>query len=341
MKKKRWLSLLVFLTVLVSLGTVFAESKPSAKVHFIDVGQADAILIQADGHTILIDAGNADDAKKIIAYLDKNNISQLDAIIGTHPHEDHIGGAAAVLKSVGADKIYLPKVAANTKTFENLLLTIRDLGMKVTVPKVGDYLINDKDVKLQVLAPASSDYSETNEYSIVTKLTVGSKTFLLTGDAEAKSEKEMIGGKISLKADVLKVGHHGGKTSTSSSFLKKVVPAYAVISVGAGNTYKHPHKETLDRIAKIKTLRTDLNGTIVFTTDGTTLSVQSEKSAKAAVKPVVVPATSSQVSIFITKTGEKYHVEGCSGLSRSKIPITLKEAKAQGYGPCGLCHPPK
>lgn len=342
MEKKKIFTLFLAITLLITLGITFAGTKSSGTVTVIDVGQADSIFIQAGGKNILIDAGNREDSGKIIEFLEEHKVSKLDAFIGTHPHEDHIGGAADVLNSIGSAKIVMPKVASNTKTFENLLITIKKLGMKVSVPKVGDYIINENDLKLQVLAPASSSYEETNENSIVTKLTIGKKTFLFTGDAEAVSENEMMSGQISLKADVLKVGHHGGQTSTSTAFLKEVSPEYAVISVGAGNTYKHPNSETLARIGKIKTVRTDLLGTITFTTDGSTLTVKSERTGNVtAVAAKKVTSASESVAIFITKSGKKYHVEGCSGLKSSKIPIALKDAKAKGYGPCGLCHPPQ
>ncbi len=342
MEKNKIITLVLAITLLISLGITFAGTKTSGTVTVIDVGQADSIFIQAGGKNILIDAGNQEDSDKIIDFLKAHKVSKLDAFIGTHPHEDHIGGAADVLNSIGSAKIVMPKAASNTKTFENLLITIKKLGMKVSVPKVGDYIVNENDVKLQVLAPASSSYDETNEYSIVTKLTIGKKTFLFTGDAEAVSENEMMSGQISLKADVLKVGHHGGQTSTSSAFLKEVSPEYAVISVGAGNTYKHPNSETLARIGKIKTVRTDLLGSITFTTDGSTLTVKSERTGNVtAVAAKKVTSASESVAIFITKSGKKYHVEGCSGLKNSKIPIGLKDAKSKGYGPCGLCHPPQ
>jgi competence protein ComEC len=342
MERKKIIALFLAITLLITLGITFAGTKTSGTVTVIDVGQADSIFVQAGGKNILIDAANQEDSGKIIEFLKAHKITKLDAFIGTHPHEDHIGGAADVLNSIGSAKIYMPKVASNTKTFENLLLTIKKLGMKVSVPKMGDYIVNENDVKLQVLAPASSVYDETNEYSIVTKLTVGQKTFLFTGDAEADSEDEMMNGQISLKADVLKVGHHGGQTSTSAEFLKAVAPEYAVISVGAGNTYKHPNRETLARIAKIKTYRTDLLGTVTFTTDGNTITVKSERTGSVAgVAVKKVASANESVAIYITKSGKKYHLEGCSGLKKSKILITLKEAKERGYGPCGLCHPPE
>lgn len=278
MKLKRGLTFLLMVVAFsIYASGIYAQQKIEARVDFIDVGQGDAIFIQAGGKNILIDAGSAKDAKEVLACLKERKVKKLDVFIGTHPHADHIGGASEVLKQVGATKIYMPKVSNNTKTFEKLLVTIKNQNMKITAPKPGDFIIDEDSVTLQVLAPSSNTYEEINEYSIVTKLTVGKNTFLFMGDAESVSEKEMMNGDISLKADVLKVGHHGGETSTSSSFLKKVTPSYGVITVGKDNSYNHPNKETLKRLGKIKIYRTDKQGNITFTTDGTKIQVHTEK----------------------------------------------------------------
>lgn len=278
MKSKKIMGLVFLVLMLSSLVRgIYAEPKLMGTVEFIDVGQGDAIFIQAGDKNVLIDAGPSKDAKEVLTCLKEHRVKKLDVFIITHPHADHIGGAAEVLKKVGAEKIYMPKVSANTKTFEKLLLTIKDQKMKIEAPKPGDLIIDAPSVTLVVLAPNASQYKEINEYSLVTKLTIGEKSFLFTGDAEAVSEKEMVKGNLSLKADVLKVGHHGGKTSTGTAFLKKVMPLYGVISVGKDNDYHHPNTETLKRLGKLTLLRTDKNGNIIFTTDGATLTVNTEQ----------------------------------------------------------------
>jgi competence protein ComEC len=261
------------LLVLFGLVAVTVQAAPVKllKVHFIDVGQADCILIQApQGQNMLVDAGNRDDAPRITAYLTAQGVQRLRVVIGTHPHEDHIGGMAAIVKQFGVGKVYLPKVAANTRTYADLLATIKAKGLKVTTARAGATIKLQRAVRAQLLAPNKAKYEKLNNYSAVLKLTYGRHSFLLTGDAEAVSETEMLQRGYDLKADVLKVGHHGGAGSTSRDFLAAVAPQYAVISVGRNNVYKHPSRRTLNRLKKMKiqVYRTDLAGTILFTSDG-------------------------------------------------------------------------
>lgn len=336
--------LIFFLVIssLLSVSAITSNSTPSKPltVTFLDVGQADSILIQTpDNKNILVDGGNKDDSKKIIDNLKKNKINTLEVIVGTHPDEDHIGGLADVLKSIKVNKIYMPKVASNTKTFETLLETIKSKKLKVTSPKAGEKVIETKDLVLQILAPNSTTYDEKNEHSIVMKLTYKGTSFMFTGDAEAVSEKEMLAKKYNLKADVLKVGHHGGSTSTSKEFLKVISPKYAVISVGEGNNYGHPTDGVIDRLKGVQVYRTDLNGTITAISDGKTISFKTEKNE--------IPKETNNNSaalgsvVYITNTGQKYHLGTCSSLKSSKIEINLKEAKERGYEPCQICNPPK
>lgn len=248
------------------------------EVHFIDVGQADCILIISGSSTMLVDGGNNADAKLVVNYLEKQGITKLDYVIGTHPHEDHIGGIDAVIDNFDIGKVIMPKVQSNTKTFEDVLTAIADKGLKITTPVSGtEYSVGD--AKFTILAPNSGKYSDTNDYSVVIKLEFGSTSFLLTGDAGFDSEDEMITMGYDLQSTVLKVGHHGSKTSTSSGFLQAVRPQYAVICVGKDNSYGHPTDEALSRlkVAGAEAYRTDEKGTIVITSDGTTLTFNFEK----------------------------------------------------------------
>ena len=282
MKKKYTVILTIIFMILAGAfelfqGTVAITPSEDLKVHFLDVGQGDSIFIELPtNETILIDASIKDASNKIINYLREENVSKIDYVFATHPHSDHIGGMSAVIKAFDIGQIYMPKAVTTTKTYENLLLTIKDKNLKIKTAKAGNTIIDTDDLKLVVLAPNQDSYESLNNYSIVLKLTYKEKSFLFMGDAETLSEKEITG---DVQADVLKVGHHGSRTSTSQAFLNKVNPSYAVIRVGLNNDYKHPHQEVIDRLEKknIKLYRTDQNGDIIFTTDGYNIDVKVEK----------------------------------------------------------------
>lgn len=261
-------------------------SQPTLKVTYLDVGQADSILIQIpNGRNILIDAGNNEDAEMIISYLKKQEIHRLDVVIGTHPHEDHIGSLDKVIKTFDIGQVIMPKVTTNTQTFKDLLTAIQDKGLKIKEAKAGQKLdlgsteATSPQISAEILAPNSSEYEDMNNYSAVLRLVYGQNTFLFTGDAEDVSEKEMLASSSGLKADVLKVGHHGSSSSTTQEFLNKVSPKYAVISVGKDNTYGHPTPSTLNRLKKsgVELYRTDEFGTIVAESDGREISFKTNK----------------------------------------------------------------
>jgi beta-lactamase superfamily II metal-dependent hydrolase len=239
------------------------------KVHYIDVAQGDAILIQCDDKNMLIDAGKNDKGELVDYYLKEQGVEKLEYVIGTHPHEDHIGGLDVVIDNYDIGKIIMPKVTATTETFKDVINSINNKGLKITIPKVGTtYELGE--ATFEILAPNGSEYSDTNNYSIVIKLTYGNTSFLFTGDCEDVSEEEMVASGLNLKADVLKIGHHGSRDSTTDEFLAAVNPDYAVISVGRSNTYGHPHKTVMDKLKdkNIDVYRTDESGTIVATSDG-------------------------------------------------------------------------
>lgn len=315
-------------------------SGQGVKVHFIDVGQADSILIQlTDGKTVLIDGGNRDDAAVIDNYLQAQKVKTIDYLIATHPHEDHIGALPYLIKNYAIGSIYMPKVTANTKIFEDLLTQIKTKGLKINTAKAGVNLIDSGDTKLSLLAPNGTNYDETNEYSAVAKLVYKDTSFLFTGDAEAVSEKEMLKAGYDIKADLLKVGHHGGRTSTGMAFLAKVAPKYAVISVGKGNDYGHPHSETLQRLQQIgaKVYRTDELGTIVASSDGRNITINKSPSPTVSNKPVAT------VKQYIgNKNSKVFHLPSCRALPNPENQVKLssrEEAINDGFKPCGICKP--
>lgn len=243
------------------------------KVHYINVGQGDSELIQENGQNMLIDTGTNASTDSLISYLQAQKIKKIDYLILTHPHEDHIGGADAVIKNFDIGTIYMNQKSTNTKTYKDVISAISEKGLKVSTPILGT-TFKLGDANCIIYGPVNPLGEDLNTYSIVIKMTFGKNKFLFTGDAQISNEEGMIKNGYDLSADVLKFGHHGSHTSTSQAFLTAVNPKYAVISVGKGNDYGHPHAETMDRLkAKgVTVYRTDESGTIVCTSDGSNLS---------------------------------------------------------------------
>lgn len=248
------------------------------EVHFIDVGQGDSILIKNGAKAMLIDAGDNGYGETVVNYLKQQGIKRLDYVIGTHPHSDHVGGLDDVIDSFDIGNVIMPNVVHNTKTYEDVLLAIKNKGLKITTPIVGsDYQLGDS--VFTILAPSSEKYSNVNNYSVAIRLAFIDHSFLFTGDAERLSENEMLATGLNLEADVLKVGHHGSDTSTTPDFLKRVNPKYAVIQVGENNRYNHPDSIVISRLkqAGIQTFRNDYHGTIIVRSDGNAITFQTEK----------------------------------------------------------------
>ncbi len=251
-------------------------------IDFIDVGQGDSILIRQGDATMLIDGGTSECKDSLLAFLEEENIDKFEYIVGTHPHEDHIGSLDDVVNAYDFDTFLFPKATSTSKTFENLVLAVQAKEKKFTTPNIGA-VYELGNARFQILAPNGTSYTSLNNYSIVIKLTYGENTFLFTGDAESVSESEMLGQSLDLSADVLKVGHHGSTTSTSKKFLEAVNPKYAVISVGKDNTYKHPTKTTMSKLsdAGIPVYRTDEEGTIECISDGKNITFNVEPGSYA------------------------------------------------------------
>jgi len=270
-----------------------AQVTGTLQVHYIDVGQADSILIKSsDGTAVLIDGGNNPDGPAVVNYLKSQQVKELAAVIATHPHEDHIGGLDTVIKSFPVKAVYMPNASNTTKTFEEFISAVTASGAKRIQAKAG-VTLDVPGLTGQFIAPNGSGYEDLNNYSAVLRLTFGKITFLFTGDAEELSEGEILKSNQNLKADVLKVGHHGSSSSTSSSFLKAVSPKYAIISVGTGNDYGHPAASALSRLsgAGVQLFRTDQDGTIVATCDGETVTFNKNASMPALTPPTITPVT--------------------------------------------------
>ncbi len=245
-------------------------------ISFLDVGQGDSAFVELpDGKTMLIDAGEAEAGERIVSFIHEKGYRKIDYLIATHPHADHIGGMKAVVQAFEIGEIYMPKASTNTKTYENLLEAISEKGLKIKTAQAGVQIC----AGVELLAPAGESYEELNNYSAVLRIVNAEHRFLFMGDAEILSEDEILEAGYDVRADVVKVGHHGSGTSSGDAFVEATGARYAIISVGAGNSYNHPHVFVVEKwqAAGAQIFRTDEQGTITVRSDGTELEVTSEK----------------------------------------------------------------
>lgn len=261
-----------------------AKSGSELTVRMLDIGQGDAFLLEKDGKFVMIDTGDIEHRDQIVALLHKYGVKEISKIIITHPHADHLGGMNAIFKNFKVDAIYDDGMPANTGSYKNYLKQIKEKKISYHVLKAGNEVDFFDGVKFHVLGPVKvikdqKGNSDFNNNSIVGRLTYGKFSMMFTGDAEKEEEKTILDKGGTLKSDVLKAGHHGSRTSTSPAFLKAVAPKEAFISCGQGNDYGHPHKVTLDKLekAKVKVYRTDRNGTVTLTSDGSSYQIKKER----------------------------------------------------------------
>lgn len=328
------------------------ENSARLEVHFIDVGQGDSILVKSpSGQAMLVDAGEQEQGQRVVDYLHSQGVAKLTVLVATHPHSDHIGGLGAVLNSFAVERVYMPRVTHNTEQFRDLLTRIKSQGLKITTARAGVGIPLD-GVNAEFIAPQGSGYKDLNDYSAVIKLTCGENSFLLMGDAEEASEREMLESGVNLRAEVLKVGHHGSYSSSTLAFLQAAKPQYAVIMCGKDNDYGHPHQETLERlrVMGIRVYRSDVNGNLVMKCESPSLRVEAERNdgrpddgagkITRAVTPVPGAAGSN---IYIGNiNSHKFHRPDCNTLPKKSNQIyfhSRNEALQKGYSPCGRCRP--
>lgn len=250
-------------------------------VTWLDVGQGDAAVIQCGGQSMLIDGGKPEKSSYIYAWLQQHGLSYLDVIVATHVDADHIGGLSGALNYASVGTAYCPETTGTTETFQSFVKYLAQRGKQITVPTAGESFALG-GAQVQILGPLHRA-EDSNDNSIVLKVSFGATSFLFTGDAERAEEQDLLNAGVNLQSTVLKVGHHGSDTSTSYPFLRAVAPQYAVISVGAGNSYGHPTEAVLLRLrdADVTTFRTDMQGEITAVSDGQTINFSTEKNAAA------------------------------------------------------------
>lgn len=243
------------------------------RIHYLDVGQADATLIENNGKYMLIDAGNNEDGKLLVNYFKSLGIESFEYVVATHAHEDHIGGMDDILNNFKINNFYMPDVVTTTATFEDVVIAMEDNKLVYDTPKIGSSF-GFEGCNFTVLS-VSDDDSDLNDTSIVLKLVYGTNKFLFMGDATEKIEGNILDLGVDLKTDVYKVAHHGSDYSNSIGFLNKVIPEYSIISSGEGNSYGHPHSKVLNNLKKLNSTiyRTDKDGTILVESDGKNIDI--------------------------------------------------------------------
>lgn len=323
-------------------------------LYFLDVGQGDSILLEHGDDTMLIDAGEIGKGDTVAADIKEEGITSLSYVVATHPHSDHIGGMSVILNDFPTSHFLDSGYPYTSKTYENMLTTVDKKGIPFSTPKRGDSINFSTGIDVQVLNPGSTYFTDdVNQNSIVLKVTDGKVTFLLMGDAGIEAENQIMKDGYDVKADILKVGHHGSRTASGASFISAVSPVVSVIEVGAGNDYGHPHQETLDRLQKVsRVYRTDLDGTITITTDGSAYSVTTQKTESIGAKstssgsgayssttPTTTQKTEPTGSVTSSSTGSSVYVsdlnlqdEWVKVTNKGSLPVSLGGWKIDDEG---------
>lgn len=325
-------------TATTAPGITVSDPGESLQVHFIDVGQADCALLECGGEFMVIDGGNVEDGSLVVGYLENQGVQELAAVVCTHAHEDHVGGLPAVLAVYPTEAIYAPTRTYSSNCFDDFMYYADQQGLTVKIPSPGDSF-SLGSATVTVLGPTKS-YADTNNTSIVLMAEFGDTRFLFTGDMEKSAETDMLdywGDGFDWNIDVLKVGHHGSDTSTGYRFLYALDPEYAVISVGAGNSYGHPCEATLSILsdAGVPVFRTDELGCVLAVSDGNQITITWED--QNAMPDDMEQADTSYIGNTKSK---KFHLPTCSSLPGESNRITFEtyeEAIGAGYTPCSRC----
>lgn len=350
------LFIMLFTIIIASLTSLGAETG-TFSITYLDVGQGDAAIVQCDNHYMMIDGGDSNQSSHIYSYLKSHNITHLDYVINSHPHDDHIGGLSGALNYATADYAFCPVDQYDSRPFESFKKYAAKSGASVQFPDFSK-VYSLGNASFRFLGPLE-DSESLNDMSLIMFLQYGHTSFLFTGDMELEEENSLLNHGAVPEADVLKIGHHGSDSSSSYFFLRTVKPKYAVISVGAENIYGHPHEALLSRLndAGVKTFRTDLNGTITCFSNGSDIVFQTEKEPLI---PLIITETHSELpitrnteslglsdaNVYVLNTNSRrFHLPSCSSVSKMKEKNKEFSSKSredlisEGYRPCGNCHP--
>ncbi len=315
-----------------------AADGPSFWVSFLDVGQADAALVYCDGSYMLIDGGNVDDGAYVVSSLSEHGVQSLSYVINSHCDEDHCGGLTDVLEAFDAGCVYSSTAEYSSRAFTNFASAAAAQGSAIEIPSPGDTFALGS-AAVTILGPLR-DYGDNNENSIVLRIDYGQTSFLFTGDIGLEAEDELVESGAALSATVLKVGHHGSAGSSGYVFLREVMPAYGVISVGAGNSYGHPTDAALSRLrdAEVTLYRTDLQGSVTAMSDGETVTFTTERSAdETEINPTILDRQSSYIGNVNSKV---FHRDDCGNLPAEKNQIlfdSYQSAIDEGFTPHKSC----
>lgn len=315
------------------------------QAHFIDIGQGDATLITCDGHAMLIDAGGNSTGTALQYYLDKQGITSLDYIIGTHPDEDHIGGMDVIITKLDCGTVMLPDCEKDTTSYRDVMDAIAYRAYEITRPVVGDtYALGGAE--FTIIAPNQTAYQDSNNMSIGLVLTHGESSFLFTGDAEGLAEEDILNNGMEIDADVLHVAHHGNGKGSTPDFVEAVSPDYAVISCERGNPYGHPHSRTLHTLQEnnVELFRTDVQGNIIAYSDGAEIT-WSQEPTENWLDGEELAAQAFTPSYILNTKSMKFHNPHCESVAdmaewnKKESDLSREEVTALGYVPCGNCKP--
>ena len=353
------------------------ETQPSytggeLKVHFLDVGQGLSVLIQSEGQTLIYDGGDRKTSSFVVSYLKDQHVESIDYLISSHYDSDHMAGLIGCLKVFNVKNVISSDYVHDSQLYTSFVNAVKDKGLQMQHPSVGT-AFQLGSASFEILAPSSINPSDSNNNSVAIKVTNGNNSIVLTGDAESPSEAAMCSSGIDLSCDVLVLGHHGSATATSWDFLQATIPEYAVISCGTDNQYGHPDKDTMDKLQSmgIQVYRTDKQGTITVTSDGTNLTWSTEpcndyspgdsndqgtqpatqqsqpteeisqpETQPAVEQTPVVADTGNENMVWISETGSKYHrINNCGRMNPNKaVQMSQADAEARGLEPCKKCY---